>query len=57
MAYVSLGRSERLADIYISGKVDPKGILASPAALEETNRLESIYDKKVNKIQEREKQC
>ena len=35
MAYVALGRSEELKDIYIKGKVDPEGIHASPEALAE----------------------
>ena len=55
MAYVSLGRSERLKDIYIKGKVDPQGILASCEALEETERLERIFDKRVEKYQEKAK--
>ena len=45
MAYVSLGRTELLKDIYIKGKVDPKGIHASPKALEETWRLQSQKQK------------
>ena len=38
MAYVSLGRSEQLKDIFIKGEIDPEGIQASPLALEETIR-------------------
>ena len=47
MAYVALGRCEELKDIYIKGKVDPEGIHASPEALEETERLQSIFDLRV----------
>lgn len=47
MAYVALGRSTCLKDIYIKGKVDPSGIHASPEALEETERLQSIFDERV----------
>ena len=50
MAYVALGRSEELKDIYIKGKVDPKGIHASPEALAETIRLQTIFDNRVEKI-------
>ena len=52
MAYVSLGRSTRLKDIYIKGKVDPIGIHASPEALEETERLQSIFDERVKMMDE-----
>ena len=52
MAYVSLGRSEELKDIYIKGKVDPSGIHASPEALEETKRLQAIFDKRIDKLAE-----
>ena len=50
MAYVALGRSEELKDIYIKGKVDPKGIHASPEALAETIRLQTIFDNRVEEI-------
>lgn len=50
MAYVSLGRSEQLKDIFIKGKVDPTGIHASPEALEETLRLKSIFDERQKQI-------
>ena len=52
MAYVSLGRSERLADIEISGEFDPKGIHCSPEALAESMRLQQIFDEKVLKLKE-----
>ena len=48
MAYVALGRSEELKDIYIKGEVDPKGIHASPEALEETKRIEFLIISNVN---------
>ena len=44
MAYVALGRSEELKDIYIKGKVDPAGIHASPEVLEETFRHQDLFD-------------
>ena len=50
MAYVALGRSEELKDIYIKGKVDPKGIHASPEALAETIRLQYIFDKRLEEM-------
>ena len=40
-----------LTDIYIKGKVDPKGILASSDALEETERLERIFDQRIENNQ------
>ena len=50
MAYVSLGRTEELKDIFIKGKVDVKGIHASTDALEETRRLQTIFDQRVEKL-------
>ena len=47
MAYVCLGRCQEKKDIYIKGKVDPEGIHASPEALEETKRLDKIFDENV----------
>ena len=52
MAYVSLGRSTRLRDIYIKGKVDLEGIHASQEALEETERLQSKFDERMKLINE-----
>ena len=46
MAYVALGRTEKLKDIYIKGKVDPEDIHASTEALEETKRLQTIFDQR-----------
>lgn len=53
MAYVSLGRSEQIKDIYINGKVQAEGIHADPAALEETYRLQTLFDKRVEKMNQR----
>ena len=53
MGYVSLGRSEQLKDIYIKGKVDPLGIQANPDALEETKRLENIFDQRIQSLNEK----
>ena len=50
LAYVCLGRSRRFEDIYIKGPIDKEGIHASVEALEETNRLQDIFDEKVNKL-------
>ena len=52
MAYVSLGRSERLKDIQISGAFDPKGIHCSPVALAESRRLQQVFDENVLKTHE-----
>ena len=49
MAYVCLGRSEELKDIYISGKFDAKGIHCSPKALAETKKLQKRFDKNKSK--------
>ena len=43
MAYVMLGRSQKLEDIFILGKIDPKDIKVDPDALEETIRLENDF--------------
>ena len=53
MAYVCLGRSEKLKDIYISGQLDIDGIHCSPDALAETKRLQHIFDE--NLLKEKEK--
>lgn len=53
MAYVCLGRTEQLKDIYIRGKVDPAGIHASPEALEESKRLQTIFDQRVQIMNEK----
>ena len=50
MAYVALSRSERLEDIYIKGDLDRTGIHASPRALGETARLQTLFDKKMENI-------
>ena len=49
MAYVCLGRCQKKDDIFIKGKVDPAGIHASPEALEETKRLDKIFDENIKK--------
>ena len=48
-----LSRSEELKDIFITGKLEREGIHASHLALEESNRLEAIFDAKVQKLDER----
>ena len=44
MIYVMLGRSERLDDIYISGELDVSKISCDQEALEESKRLEEIFN-------------
>ena len=53
LAYVALSRSEQLNDIYIKGTLERDGIHASTDALEETNRLQAIFDQNVVKSYER----
>ena len=43
MAYVMLGRSSRLQDLFIAGELDVNEIKCDPNALEESNRLEEIF--------------
>ena len=44
MAYVMLGRCERLEDLSIAGKLDFSQIKCDPTALEESKRLETNFD-------------
>ena len=44
MAYVCLGRCEKLEDIYIVGNFDPNGIKCCPRSLEESNRLDQEFE-------------
>ena len=53
MAYVSLGRSDKLKDIHIYGKVDTAEIHAAPEAVEETNRLQCMFDERIKNLEER----
>ena len=48
MAYVMLGRTEKLEDIFISGKIDFDGISCSKFALDECARLLKIFQEKQN---------
>ena len=57
MAYVALGRTEQLKDIFIRGQVDPEGIHASAVALEETDRLQRIFDERIETLNEQKKNC
>ena len=57
MAYVMLGRSEKLEDIYIVGEFDPKGIKVSKEALEETERLEQMFISEKEKEDSKYKDC
>lgn len=50
MAYFSPSRCKEIKDIYINGKVEAEGIHASPEALEETERLQSNFDQRIEKM-------
>ena len=53
MAYVCLGRSERLEDLYIVGDLDLEDIRCSPVALEESKKLYKIFqDKEEQQVQQ-----
>ena len=45
MAYVCLGRCEKLEDIYIVGNFHPDGIKCCPISLKESNRLSQEFEK------------
>ena len=55
MGYVSLGRNTDMKNVFIKGKVDPAGIHASPLALEETIRLQTIFDQRVEELATQDK--
>ena len=57
MAYVMLGRSQRLEDIYISGELDVSQIKCDPRALEESKRLEEVFNQSEKEKEERRAQC
>ena len=50
-----LGRSERLEDIYISGKLDVNLIQCDPKALEESKRLEEVFNQTEKEKEEKRK--
>ena len=52
-----LGRSERLEDIYISGKLDVSKISCDPKALEESKRLEEIFNHSEKEKEEKRRKC
>ena len=54
MAYVCLGRSEQLKDIHIRGQLEKECIHASPQALEESERLQTIFDQGVQEAQDQD---
>ena len=57
MPYVMLGRSERLEDIYISGKLDVSKIKCDPEALEESKRLEEVFNQSEKEKEEKRANC
>ena len=57
MAYVILGRSEDINDLYITGDFDPKYIKCEPASLIEAERLDMICLLKDRKQADLEKSC
>ena len=44
MAYVMLGRTELLSDMYIAGDFNVEQIKCDPSALSESQRLLTIFD-------------
>ena len=57
MIFVQLSRSERLQDIYISGEIDVSKIVCDPYALEESKRLDEIFDKSEKEKEEKREKC
>ena len=57
MAYVTLGRTQRLEDIFISGELDVSQIKADPKALEESKRLEEIFNQSEKEQEEKRSKC
>ena len=57
MVYVMLGRSERLEDIYISGELDVSKIKCNPEALEESKRLEEIFNQSEKETEDKRAKC
>ena len=55
LLYVMLGRSERLEDIYISGELDVSKISCDQEALEESRRLEEIFNQSEKEKEEKRK--
>ena len=53
MAYVMLGRSTRRQDIYIAGELDTSQIRCDQDALEESKRLNDVFDKNVAEMNEK----
>ena len=54
MGYVCLGRSERLEDIYIKGDLEKDCIHASHQALEESKRLQTIFEQGLQKVEDQQ---
>ena len=57
MVFVMLSRSERKEDIYISGKIDVSKIVCDPEALEESKRLEEIFNQSEKEKKEKREKC
>ena len=57
MGYVMLGRSQRLDDIYISGELDVSQIKCDPKALEESKRLEELFNQSEKEEEEKRAKC
>ena len=57
LIYVMLGRSERLEDIYISGELDVSKIACSPEALQESKRLEEVFNQSEKEEEEKRAKC
>ena len=57
MVFVQLSRSQRLQDIYISGELDASKIACNPYALEESKRLEEIFNNSEKEKEEKREKC
>ena len=57
LIYVMLGRSERLEDIYISGELDVSKIACNPEALQESKRLEEVFNQSEKEEEEKRAKC
>ena len=58
MGFVMLSRTQRLQDIFISGELDVSQIKCDPKALEESKRLEEIFNQsQKEEVEKRAKYC
>ena len=57
LVFVMLSRSERVEDIYISGELDMSKIKCNPESLEESKRLEEIFNQSEKEKDEKRARC